>query len=405
LNILLLNQAFYPDVVSTAQHLGELAAALAEKGHQVTVVTGRRAYDDPEKEFPARETWRGVRIYRVGSTRFGKAAKWRRAADFASFIVSGCTRLLFLPRQDVVVALTTPPLISFIGAWRAKLWRAKFCYWVMDLNPDEAVAAGWLRADSFAGGMLERMSRFSLRRADKIIALDRFMRDRITAKGIAPEKIAVIPPWSQDSEVHFDAAGREQFRRAHGLQDKFVVMYSGNHSPVHPLDTLMRVAERLKDDKSIVFCFVGGGSEFKRLQRWAETGKRENVLCLTYQPLAQLSASLSAADAQVVVMGDAMLGLVHPCKIYNILAVGAPVIYLGPQPSHVTEILGRLGAGYPSIRVAHGEAEILADQIQNLRQKTAGGRSPSPTEVTTAFSKGRLLPELITTLEKLHGRQ
>jgi hypothetical protein len=115
--------------------------------------------------------------------------------------------------------------------------------------------------------------------------------------------------------------------------------------------------------------------------------------------------SLSAADAHAVVMGDAMLGLVHPCKIYNILAVGAPVIYLGPQPSHVTEILGRLGDGYPSIRVAHGEAEVLADQIQNLRQKTAGGRSPAPTEVTTAFSKGRLLPELITTLEKLHGRQ
>jgi len=405
LKILLLNQAFYPDVVSTAQHLGELAAALAEKGHQVTVVTGRRAYDDPEKEFPARETWRGVRIYRVGSTRFGKAAKWRRVADFASFIVSGCTRLLFLPRQDVVVALTTPPLISFIGAWRAKLWRAKFCYWVMDLNPDEAVAAGWLRADSFAGRMLERMSRFSLRRADKIIALDRFMRDRITAKGIAPEKIAVIPPWSQDSEVHFDAAGREQFRREHGLQDKFVVMYSGNHSPVHPLDTLMRVAERLKDDKTIVFCFVGGGSEFKRVQRWVADGRRDNVLCLSYQSLKHLSASLSAADAQVVVMGDAMLGLVHPCKIYNILAVGAPVIYLGPQPSHVTEILDRLGDGCPSIRVAHGEADNLADQIQKLRQKTAAGRGSSPTEVTTAFSKGLLLPELIATLEKLHDRQ
>ena len=157
------------------------------------MVTGRRAYDDPDQQFPARENWRGVRIFRVCSTRFGKQAKWRRAADFASFIFSSCARLLFLPRQDVVVALTTPPLISFIGAWRAKLWRAQFVYWVMDLNPDEAIAAGWLRADSFAGRLLERMSRFSLRRADNIIALDRFMRDRIAAKGIAPEKITVHP--------------------------------------------------------------------------------------------------------------------------------------------------------------------------------------------------------------------
>ena len=399
MKILLLNQAFYPDIVSTAQHLGELAAALAEKGHEVTVVSGRRAYDDPGKLFPAHEMWRGVRICRVFSTRFGKQAKWRRAADFASFILSCCARLLFLPRQDVVVALTTPPLISCIGAWRAKLWRAKFCYWVMDLNPDEAVAAGWLRADSLAGMMLERWSRFSLRRADKIVALDRFMRDRIIAKGIAPGKIVVLPPWSQDHDVRFDAAGRERFRQAHGLQDKFVVMYSGNHSPVHPLGTLMQAAERLKDEKSITFCFIGGGSEFKRVRRWTEAGKRSNVLCLPYQPLAELSVSLSAADAHAIVMGDAMLGLVHPCKIYNVLAVGAPVIYIGPRPSHVTEILDQLGDEYPCIQVAHGEADMLANQIQNLRQKTPGGRRPLPTEVTAAFSKGVLLPELIGVLE------
>jgi glycosyltransferase involved in cell wall biosynthesis len=298
------------------------------------------------------------------------------------------------------MALTTPPLISFIGAWRAKLWRAKFCYWVMDMNPDEAIAAGWLRADSFMGKMLERMSRFSFRRAGWIIALDRFMRDRIVAKGIAPGKIAVIPPWSQDADVRYDAAGREQFRKAHGLQDKFVVMYSGNHSPVHPLDTLMQAAERLKDDPSIAFCFVGGGSEFKRVQKWAETGKRANVLCLPYQPLAQLSGSLSAADAHVVVMGDAMLGLVHPCKIYNILAVGAPVIYIGPKPSHATEILDRLGDEARSIRVAHGGADVLAEQIQNLRHKDEDGHRRPSAKLAATHSKGVLLPELIAALEE-----
>jgi glycosyltransferase involved in cell wall biosynthesis len=213
----------------------------------------------------------------------------------------------------------------------------------------------------------------------------------------------VLPPWSQDHDVRFDAAGREQFRQAHGLQDKFVVMYSGNHSPVHPLDTLMQAAERLKDDKSIVFCFVGGGSEFKRVRHWAEAGERSNVLCLPYQPLAELSASLSAADAHAIVMGDAMLGLVHPCKIYNVLAVGAPVIYIGPRPSHVTEILDQLGDEYPCIHVAHGEADMLANQIQNLRQNTPGGRRPLPTEVTAAFSKGVLLPELVGVLEGFRG--
>ena len=387
--------------MATGQYLGELATALAEKGHEVTVVTGRRAYDHPEKLFPARETWRGVHIIRVPSTRFGKQAKWRRAADFAFFIFSCCAQLLFLRRHDVVVALTTPPLISFIGAWRAKLWRAKFCYWVMDMNPDEAIAAGWLRADSFMGKLLEWMSRFSFRRANWIIALDRFMRDRIIAKGIASEKIGVLPPWSQDQDVRFDEAGREQFRRQHGLTRKYVVMYSGNHSPVHPLDTLMQAAERLQDDAAIMFCFIGGGSEFKRVQRWVEAGQRTNVLCLPYQPLDKLSASLSAADAHVVVMGEAMLGIVHPCKIYNMLAVGAPVIYIGPQPSHVTEILDRLGAEHSWCSVCHGEDKILVERLRQMRQHSAVRQYP--VNLTAMFAKDVLLPRMIAGLEKPAG--
>ncbi|MGH7976371.1 MAG: glycosyltransferase family 4 protein, partial [Limisphaerales bacterium] len=290
------------------------------------------------------------------------------------------------------------------GAWRAKLWRAKFYYWVMDMNPDEAIAAGWLRKDSAVGKILERMSRFSFRRANGVIALDRFMRDRIIDKGIAPEKIAVIPPGSLDGEVRFDTAGREQFRREHGLEDNFVVMYAGNHSPVHSLDTLMEAAEQLKDDGSVAFCFVGGGSEFRKAEGKKQKAENENwklkILCLPYQPLGKLSASLSAADAHVVVMGDAFVGLVHPCKIYNILAVGAPVIYIGPSPGHVPEILETLGDHYPQICVRHGEAEILARQIQALQRKKTEDRQPLLNDMTAIYSKSVLLPKLIAKIEE-----
>lgn len=396
MRILLLNQVFYPDVVATAQHLTELAAALQARGHEVTAVSSRRAYEHPEILFPAREQWRGVHIIRVFSTRFGKGAKWRRAADFASFLLCCCARLLLLPRHDVVVALTTPPLISFVGAWRAKWWRAKFIYWVMDFNPDEAIAAGWLRADSPAARFLERLSRFSLRRAETIVALDRFMRDRIVAKQIAAGKVAVIPPWSQDGDVYFDAAGREAFRTRHGLQDKFVVMYSGNHSPVHPLETLMQAADRLRAEPDLCFAFVGGGSEFARVKKWAAGNAR--VLCLPYQPLSQLSASLSAADLQVVVMGDAMLGLVHPCKIYNIIAVGAPVVYIGPEPSHVTEAWMAAGGESAFISVRHGEPERLAEELLRWKRTfvPSGDRAAGQ---TAAFGAKRLLPQLVAVLE------
>jgi hypothetical protein len=148
LRFLLLNQTFWPDVASSGQHLKDLALALRERGHDVTVVTSRRAYDDPARLFPKRETWQGIRIIRIGSTGFGKGAKWRRAADFGSFLLACIWRLAWLPKHDVVLAMTSPPLISFIGAWLARFWRSSFVYWVMDFNPDEAIAAGWLQAES-----------------------------------------------------------------------------------------------------------------------------------------------------------------------------------------------------------------------------------------------------------------
>jgi glycosyltransferase involved in cell wall biosynthesis len=400
LKILLLNQVFYPDLVSTAQHLSDLAVGLKERGHEVTVISSRRGYEHPDTLFPPRETWRDIKIIRVFSTRFGKTAKWRRAADFASFLICCCTRLLFLPRHDVVVALTTPPLISCIGAGRAKLWGAKFCYWVMDFNPDEAIAAGWLRQDSLAAKFLEKLSRFSLREAETIVALDRFMRDRIVAKGIDVGKIAVLPPWSQDDQIRYDAAGRAAFREAHGLDGKFVVMYSGNHSPVHPLDTLMQAADRLRNHQDIVFAFIGGGSEFAKVKKWAAETGHPQVLCLPYQPLNQLSASLSAADAHAVVMGDKMLGLVHPCKVYNFLTVGAPVIYIGPKSSHVTEIMDGLQPSHLWVSVRHGEADALVRQIQALRSARVIRDGRQPAEVIRRYSKTTLLPQMVAELEK-----
>ncbi len=79
MKILLLNQAFYPDVVSTAQHASDLALDLARKGHSVTVLASRRGYDDPEQQFPRDETWQGVKIVRIMCTGMGKRTRWRRA--------------------------------------------------------------------------------------------------------------------------------------------------------------------------------------------------------------------------------------------------------------------------------------------------------------------------------------
>lgn len=400
MKILLLNQCFYPDVAATGQYLTDLALGLVERGHEVTVIAGARGYDDPARRYPKHETWRGIKIVRIGSLNPGKAARWRRAVNFASFLlVCGC-KLLLQPRCDAVVALTSPPLISFLGALFVQVKGGKLYSWVMDLNPDEAIAAGWLAESSLVGRLLEYFLRFSTRTSERVIVLDRFVKQRLLARGIPDQKVVVVPPWALSENVRYDGTGRIAFRARHRLADKFVVMYAGNHSPCHPLETLLDAALRLSDHDEIVFCFVGGGSEQAKVTRFAAEHQLQNIRCLPYQPLAELSGALSAADLQVVVMGEPFVGIVHPCKIYNILAVGSIVLYIGPDESHITDIAQK-GAGLTSVYVSrHGDGETTARQILLAASQPLNRGEPAAA-LPAQFSRAVLLPALIGVLEAL----
>jgi len=389
--ILLLNQAFYPDVASTAQHATDLAVKLVERGHDVTVVCGRRAYDSPRERYPRREMSRGISIRRISSFGFGKGTRWRRAADFGSYLANCMMHLALLPRYDVVIAMTSPPLISSLGALFARVKGGRFVFWVMDLNPDEALAAGWLRPNSWTTKALKATLEYGLRRAAAVVALDRFMAKRIQEKGIAPNRLAVLPPWSHDHVVRYDVEGRERFRKNHGLAGKFVVMYSGNHSPCHPLTTLLEAARRLRDDSRVAFCFVGGGTEHETVRQFALSHALDNIVTLPYQPLNRLSASLSSADLHAVVMGDPFVGIVHPCKVYNIRTLGIPFLYIGPPQSHITE----LG---PTFSAIHGDVDAV---VRNIRAASQGriAAAPQLQSGTSEHGQEELIAKMVKILE------
>ena len=395
---LLLNQCFYPDVVSTAQHLTDLARGLAERGHEVTVVTSDRGYDNPDARFPHREVWNNITIRRIRSLSLGKETKLRRALNFGSFLAVCSLRLLTLPRFDVVVALTSPPLISFLASLFVAVKGGRFVFWVMDLNPDEAIAAGWLRDDSFTARLLKWMLKHSLKRSDRTIVLDRFMRSRALEKGVAAERVSILPPWSHDDAVSFSNGGRNEFRRAHAIERKFVVMYSGNHSPCHPLDTLLAAAKQLAADDGIVFYFVGGGSEHVKVLNFAREQQLSNITCLPYQPLDKLSDSLSAADLHVVVMGDNFVGIVHPCKIYNIMTVGIPTLYIGPEESHVSDLAAETDTRQISV-ARHGNVDSVVSRITEAAERKRTSPTTRATISRDRFSKRALLPEMINLIE------
>lgn len=403
MRFLFLNQSFHPDVAASGQYLSDLADALVQRGHDVTVLTARRACDAPRTLFPRTESWRGVRILRADSTGFGKTASWARLVDAATLLAALSLRGSFCKRPDLVVALTSPPLVGAIGWFLARLHRAPLVYWILDLNPDQAIAAGWLHPETLCARFLEQLSCRVLRAARTIIVLDRFMQNRVAAKAIDHTAISVLPPWADYPAVRFDPRGRASFRAAHALTGKFVVMYSGNHSPCHPLATVLEAARLLAACPDFIFCFIGGGSEFRKLQAGALSGsgfpRRDNLLFLPYQARTELSASLSAADAHLVVMGEPFVGIIHPSKIYNLLAVGAPILYVGPTPSPTSEALRRFGNPRTCACVQHGDAPALAAHLERIKTLAL----PRPANFfppSLEYSRDTLLPALVRQLER-----
>jgi glycosyltransferase involved in cell wall biosynthesis len=323
----------------------------------------------------------------------------RRAADFGTFIAACVFEIWALEQFDVVIAMTSPPLISFIASLAVPSRARRLVFWSMDLNPDEAIAAGWSQDGSLLARLLSYMLLRSLQRADRVIALDRFMKERIEAKGIHADKILVVPPWSLDDRVMFDPPGREEFRTVHKFSGKFVVMYSGNHSPCHPLDTLLQAANRLANNNDVAFCFVGGGSEFRKVEEYVRNHHLGNVTCVPYQPIEQLSASLSAADLHVVVMGEQFIGLVHPCKIYNILSVKRPFLYIGPKESHLSDIIAKLPVDSVAYASPHGDVDgVVANILKAMRNRNA-----VPEGVDISFTKDFRIREIVNAIE--HSRE
>ena len=365
MKILLINQAFYPDVVATAQVLTDFAVYLVQEGHDVTVLAGRRGYVPPHPLYEAQERYRQIRVIRVCSFIFGRRNRVTRVLDALILNAAFAITLFRLPRFDRVVAMTTPPLVAWAALVFCKWRKIRFIYWVMDINPDQAIKAGWIKEDSIEARFLNRTLKFVLRHSDKVVVLDHFMKETVLEKGTVPEKISVIPPWFPESDLEAVSDEPNPFREEHQLNGKFTVMYSGNHSVCHPLDTLLSAALFFKDDPSVIFLFIGGGKRVNDVIRFRKKHKLSNIVHLPYQDRLTLRYSLSAANLHVVVMGNPYVGIVHPSKIYGILSVGKPFVFIGPEESHIGEMICRFGIGET---VAHGDHRGLVQLINKTRQ-------------------------------------
>ena len=363
---LLISQVYVPDPASVGQHMAGAAAELAKRGHRVVVLTSARGYDNPSLRYPSRETRDGVEIRRLPFASFGKGSIALRVFGALLFLFQAIVHGVFLRNISTVVVTTSPPMSAIAALMLSLLKRVRVEYWIMDLNPDQAIALGAVRANSISVRGFDWLNRQILSRANHVVVLDRFMKSRVVAKlPSVSNRLAVLPPWPlEDVELPLPHDANS-FRREHGLQQQFVVMYSGNHSPANPLRTLISAAEALQHVPGLTFLFVGGGIG----KRDVEASKSTNIRSLPYQPLGRLRESLSAADIHVVSIGDSVVGMVHPCKVYGAMAVARPILLFGPAENHVADLLATERIGW---HISHGDVAGAITTLQEIHTLPIG---------------------------------
>lgn len=352
-HLLILNEYYWPGVEATAHLLTELCEALASE-YDVTVVTG--ATEDLGAGVEARN---GVRIVRVPSTSYERRRLSRRALNYVSYSFLATTQSLRERKPDVVLAMTDPPFLGAAAYAVARRFRAPLVVVSQDVFPEIAVQLGRLENPAVVG-LLRRLVGFSLRRADRVVAIGDTMRRRLEVKGAAPENVRVIPNWVDTEAIHPEPKDNE-WSRAHGVADRFVVMHSGNIGHAQDLDTLIRATTLLRDLDDLRVLIVGNGARRAELGALAERLEADKVEFLPYQPRENLSLSLSAADVHVVGLARGLAGFVVPSRLYGVLAAGRPVIVAADDSTETAAVVEEAHAG---IVVPPGRVDELAAVIR-----------------------------------------
>jgi len=377
MHVVLLNQAFHPDVVATAQMGKDLADALVRRGHTVTAIASRSIYGKKGASLPKREEipihgGGAIHVSRVGMSVFGKAGIAARIADFGLFYLLAMWRLLTLKRPDVVVCYTTPPFIGLAGIVCRWLRGSKAVYWVMDLYPDLPVACGVMKEKGLATRFFERVNRYILKHSDMDIVLGRCMLDRVIAKGTPENRVRIIPVWADLNGIEPVEHATNPLRATWAPKSEFLVMYSGNFGLGHDAQTIIGAMKSLRDDTSIRFIFIGGGKRRKEVEAAVKEFGLTNATFEDYRPRSELSQSLSAGDVHLISLKEGVEGIMVPSKMYGIMAVARPSLFVGHPTSEIARVLDESESGFT---VREGDSASLAAKILELKNDPARTRS------------------------------
>ncbi len=395
--VLLLNLYYPPDNSATAKMAKIVVDALALK-HDITVLCGRPSYDPTERRawhFYQTEIEGRVRVIRAGSTAYPRIQMKQRVLNYLSYVFLAVPRAFFV-RCDVVLAMTDPPFEGIVGAIVSLLKGKPYVYNIRDLYPDMAVG-GSIVEPGLLSRVWERLHRWALRRATRVVVLGEDMRQRIAAKGINPVRIAVIRDGAEiPAEVVAPADLDPDVIRAIRGDFRFVLLHAGNLGFYGAWETLLTGAGKLADE-GIGLVFVGDGAQRERLQ--AAAAGIPNVRFLPFFPGSKIPAVLAAADAHVITVKRGLEGVVVPSKMYGILAAGKPIVALAPGECDVVSIGEKEGF---SISADPDDPAHFAYSVRQIFRNAEELRKMGNAALAVApqFERGNELRKLVAIIEE-----
>ena len=366
----LVSQFFPPDFAATGQLLDDLTARLAARGLQVQVLTGMPAYAYNSSDAKRIEFHPNRWIRRTQASRFWPQRIRGRAINGVLYCLRITLRLLrYSRRGDLILYTTEPPYLPLLGWVLHRLTRTPYLVLLYDLYPDVLVELGVLPSVHPLVRLWRRFNRWVFADAQELIVLSPAMQERVaSAVPEAAAKLTVIPSWADPGLIHPRPKAGNWFVQKHQLEDRFVVLYSGNQGRCHDMVTVMAAALLLRQEPAVQFLFIGSGPQKERLLQLAADWGLENCTFLPYQDLEDLPFSLASADLALVTLSITAEGLVAPSKLYGHLAAGTPIAAITPAESYLHALVEESGCGR---WFANGDAEGLATWIRMLRADPA----------------------------------
>ncbi len=365
MHILFFSHYFPPEVNAPANRIYEHARRWVAAGHRVTVVTCAPncphgvIFVGYKNRWLQRETMAGIQVLRVWTYMAANRGFWRRTLNYVSFMVSAClAALFFVRRPDIVVATSPQFFCGWAGALVSFFLHAPFVLEVRDIWPESIEAVGAARSPLLLS-FLSKLERLLYRQACLIITVGEGYRQKLMERGVAPEKLAVIPNGiSFDS---FKASGKaESLRVSLGLEGKFMVSYVGTVGMAHGLEVVLEAAAQLKDRKDIVFLIAGDGAARTHLEKSSRRRGLTNVTFTGRLPHGWVPDLLSLSAVSLVhLRRKELFKSVLPSKIFEAMAMARPLI-LGVE-GHAAGVVRRANAG---LCIPPENAQALVDAVR-----------------------------------------